>query len=97
MFLLGVFDTDKINEFIDRYKQLPGFCESDGRFVTKPLNIDGDYVWNALVWNENADGEETVIYDEWFDNESVSKDNIKDIADIDGYWIEFYEIFGFGR
>lgn len=27
---------------------------------------------------------------------SVSESNIKDIADIDGYWKEFYEIFGFG-
>jgi len=26
----------------------------------------------------------------------VSEDNIKDIADIDGYWKDFYEIFGFG-
>ncbi|MFG6393637.1 MAG: trans-2-enoyl-CoA reductase family protein [Lachnospiraceae bacterium] len=28
--------------------------------------------------------------------EDVSEDNIKEIADIDGYWKEFYEIFGFG-
>ena len=28
--------------------------------------------------------------------QNVSKDNIKDIADINGYWDEFYEIFGFG-
>lgn len=28
--------------------------------------------------------------------ESVSEDNIKEIADIEGYWKEFYEIFGFG-
>ena len=28
--------------------------------------------------------------------ESVSEDNIKEVADIDGYWKEFYEIFGFG-
>ncbi|MCI9077769.1 MAG: trans-2-enoyl-CoA reductase family protein [Lachnospiraceae bacterium] len=28
--------------------------------------------------------------------ESVSEDNIKDIADIEGYWKDFYEIFGFG-
>ena len=27
--------------------------------------------------------------------QNVSKDNIKDIADINGYWDEFYEIFGF--
>ena len=27
--------------------------------------------------------------------EKVSKDNIQDIADLDGYWQEFYEIFGF--
>lgn len=25
----------------------------------------------------------------------VSKDAIQDIADLDGYWQEFYEIFGF--
>ena len=25
----------------------------------------------------------------------VSKDNIRDIADLEGYWQEFYEIFGF--
>lgn len=28
--------------------------------------------------------------------DSVSENNIKDIADIDEYWKEFYEIFGFG-
>ena len=28
--------------------------------------------------------------------DKVSKDNIKEIADLDGYWDEFYEIFGFG-
>ena len=28
--------------------------------------------------------------------DSVSEDNIKEIADIEGYWKEFYEIFGFG-
>ncbi len=28
--------------------------------------------------------------------ESVSEDNIKEVADIEGYWKEFYEIFGFG-
>lgn len=28
--------------------------------------------------------------------ENVSEDNIKEVADIDGYWKEFYEIFGFG-
>lgn len=28
--------------------------------------------------------------------DSISENNIKDIADIDGYWKEFYEIFGFG-
>ncbi len=28
--------------------------------------------------------------------EQVTKENIKDIADLDGYWQEFYEIFGFG-
>ena len=28
--------------------------------------------------------------------ENVSESNIKDIADIDEYWKEFYEIFGFG-
>ena len=27
---------------------------------------------------------------------TVSADNIKEVADIDGYWEEFYEIFGFG-
>ncbi|MCI8746478.1 MAG: trans-2-enoyl-CoA reductase family protein [Lachnospiraceae bacterium] len=27
--------------------------------------------------------------------ESVSEDNIKEVADIEGYWKEFYEIFGF--
>ena len=26
----------------------------------------------------------------------VSQDNVKEVADIDGYWKEFYEIFGFG-
>ena len=26
---------------------------------------------------------------------TVSKENIKEIADIDGYWQDFYEIFGF--
>lgn len=28
--------------------------------------------------------------------DNVSEDNIKEVADIDGYWKEFYEIFGFG-
>lgn len=28
--------------------------------------------------------------------ENVSEDNIKNVADIEGYWKEFYEIFGFG-
>ena len=85
MFLLGVFDTDRINEFIDRYKQLPGFCEPDGRFVTKPLYIDGNYAWNALVWNEEANGEEPVIYDEWFDNESSAKAFLYGILDLADY------------
>lgn len=34
-----------------------------------------------------------VVEDKW---NIVSQDNFKEVADIDGYWKEFYEIFGFG-
>ncbi|MCI5501912.1 MAG: trans-2-enoyl-CoA reductase family protein [Lachnospiraceae bacterium] len=33
------------------------------------------------------------VEDKW---NIVSQDNVKEVADIDGYWKEFYEIFGFG-
>lgn len=33
------------------------------------------------------------VEDKW---NIVSQDNFKEVADIDGYWKEFYEIFGFG-
>lgn len=42
---------------------------------------------------EMKDEVQKEVFNLW---QSVSKDNIKDIADIDGYWSEFYEIFGFG-
>ena len=28
--------------------------------------------------------------------ENISNDNISSCADIDGYWNDFYELFGFG-
>ena len=50
---------------------------------------------NGLIRMDDYEMKEEVqqaVLEAW---NSVSKDNIDSIADIDGYWHEFYEIFGF--
>lgn len=50
---------------------------------------------NGLIRMDDYEMKEEVqqaVLEAWT---SVSKDNIDSIADIDGYWHEFYEIFGF--
>ena len=50
---------------------------------------------NGLIRMDDYEMKEEVqqaVLEAW---NSVSKDNIDTIADIDGYWHEFYEIFGF--
>lgn len=68
------------------------------RLMHDRISIDGDIPVDAnrLIRMDDYEMREDVqkeILDLW---ENVSGDNIKDIADIKGYWDEFYEIFGFG-
>ena len=41
---------------------------------------------------EMRDDVQAVVAEHW---DTVNNDNVKDIADIDGYWEDFYNMFGF--
>lgn len=41
---------------------------------------------------EMRDDVQSVVAEHW---DTVNNDNVKDIADIDGYWEDFYNMFGF--
>ena len=41
---------------------------------------------------EMRDDVQEVVAEHW---DTVNNDNVKDIADIDGYWEDFYNMFGF--
>lgn len=49
---------------------------------------------DSSVWTTGRmrDDVQEVVAEHW---DTVNNDNVKDIADIDGYWEDFYNMFGF--
>ncbi len=62
------------------------------RFSTGDLNLDseGRIRMDDLEMRDDVQAEVTKIW------ENINQDNFKDLTDIDGYWKEFYAMFGFG-
>ncbi len=62
------------------------------RFSTGDLNLDseGRIRMDDLEMRGDVQAEVTKIW------ENINQDNFKDLTDIDGYWKEFYAMFGFG-
>ena len=91
---------------LDRILTL-GFDRAGNVIVSEPINIQGGTVFmdkilddsqvdeNGFVrmddW-EMRDDVQSVVAERW---DTVSNDNVKEIADIDGYWEDFYNMFGF--
>ncbi len=74
-----------------------GCIEQIYRMFHDRIYTDGDVVTdeNHLIRMDDYEMKPEVqeaVFDVW---NNVSADNINEMADIDGYWHEFYEIFGF--
>lgn len=61
------------------------------RLASGDLNLDSDGRIRMDDWEMQPDiqAEVTIIWD------NINQDNFKDVTDIDGYWSDFYQMFGF--
>lgn len=91
--LLGVFNNEMVEEVIEKYKLLPGFCKSGGQFNSQDIIFsDSKYIWVVSVWNED-DYEDEIIYQKMFATETDAHaflQSILNLSDYDEYCIEKY-------
>ena len=62
----------------------------DKRLVGQ-VTADEKYQIRMDDW-ELADSVQNQVMERW---EKVTKENVKEVSDIDGYWEDFYHMFGF--
>ncbi len=62
------------------------------KLCNNELNLDGDGRIRMDDWEMQPEIQSEVTK-AW---ETLTADNFKELTDIDGYWKDFYEMFGFG-
>lgn len=62
------------------------------KLYADPTITDGDCMLRVDDWELKKEVQEAVSA-AW---EKISTDNLEELADVDGYWEEFYRMFGFG-
>lgn len=91
--LLGVFNSEMVEEVIEKYKLLPGFCNSGGQFNFQDIIFsDSRYIWVVSVWNED-DYEDKIIHQKMFATEKDANkflQSISNLLDYDEYCIDKY-------